>query len=476
MDQYPPSTPSKTKARGGASFFFPGVRGRPAVHPQHHRHYGTSHTTRLSIAVAGAIVVLLLWMLIQLQLQSGGQPSLWNMRPTGSEHPGEDMHGAGTNNEGGTLTGDTVKSHPDAAVEPDDGGPEHNAAVAIDAVDDAALAVDASNAGWWHRGRSGPDPPLHHAAPQRLVAIGDVHGDVSALLRALRLAGAVDARGRWVGKDMTIVQMGDNLDRGTEELAVLHALQRLKIEAQAVGGTVHAMIGNHEMQNVAGDFSSVSGSFGFDTLVRAHTPNVSDARELLRQRERTGLERGPEDPGGYAKLSARQAALTPGGALAAGILSERNVASLFGRTLFVHGGLAPSRVDQLERANQLTRQWMRGNTTENAIAELFPLLFARDSVLWVRDYSGEYVASERCKELHRSLREVGADRMVVGHTPQSDGITSACEGAVWRIDTGMSAWFTPFTSREIQVLEIINGSAVRVIKERDAATNPDKPS
>jgi hypothetical protein len=31
--------------------------------------------------------------------------------------------------------------------------------------------------------------------------------------------------------------------------------------------------------------------------------------------------------------------------------------------------------------------------------------------------------------------------MVVGHTPQSHGISAACDGQVWRIDTGMSHFY-----------------------------------
>src|SRR5688572_22921685 len=40
----------------------------------------------------------------------------------------------------------------------------------------------------------------------RLVAIGDIHGDLAALRAALRLAGAIDSDDRWVGKGLTVVQ------------------------------------------------------------------------------------------------------------------------------------------------------------------------------------------------------------------------------------------------------------------------------
>src|SRR5437868_5795043 len=63
-----------------------------------------------------------------------------------------------------------------------------------------------------------PAPVAAQAAPAttgyklpgspRVVAIGDIHGDLTALRGALRLAGAIDSDDRWIGKDLTVVQTG----------------------------------------------------------------------------------------------------------------------------------------------------------------------------------------------------------------------------------------------------------------------------
>ena len=39
------------------------------------------------------------------------------------------------------------------------------------------------------------------------------------------------------------------------------------------------------------------------------------------------------------------------------------------------------------------------------------------------------------------LESLGVRRMVVGHTVQKTGISSACDDGVWRIDTGMSDYY-----------------------------------
>ena len=55
-----------------------------------------------------------------------------------------------------------------------------------------------------------PPPPPPPLPPQhRIIAIGDTHGDLAALKRALTVAGVIDAAGAWSGGSTSIVQIGD---------------------------------------------------------------------------------------------------------------------------------------------------------------------------------------------------------------------------------------------------------------------------
>ena len=111
-------------------------------------------------------------------------------------------------------------------------------------------------------------PQLRVSAPGRVIAIGDLHGDIGQARRALRLAGVLgegDESGNptWVGGDTTVVQVGDILDRGDDEIGILILLQKLEKEARKQGGGVYVLNGNHEVLNVSGDFRYVSrGAFG----------------------------------------------------------------------------------------------------------------------------------------------------------------------------------------------------------------------
>ena len=73
-------------------------------------------------------------------------------------------------------------------------------------------------------------------AADRVVAIGDVHGDFHALKRCLQIAGVCDESERWIGGTTHLVQLGDILDRGDAEQSCLNLLFSLQAGARAAGG------------------------------------------------------------------------------------------------------------------------------------------------------------------------------------------------------------------------------------------------
>lgn len=275
---------------------------------------------------------------------------------------------------------------------------------------------------------------FRHRLPGRLIAIGDVHGDLAATRAALRLGGAIDAEDRWIGQRLTVVQTGDQLDRGDDEREIVDLFQRLKLAAAASGGQVIALNGNHEIMNVQGDFRYVTpGAIGDFAGVAPRSPLAI---------------------GAPAPFGDRAAAFLPGGSYAL-VLAERDVIAVVGDTVFVHGGVLPEHVRYgIDRINSETRQWMRAG------ARAAPEAVAReDAPVWVRQYSLDPVAPRACELLSQVLSALGAARMVVGHTVQRTGITSACGDRVYRIDVGLSRYYG---GSLIQVLEI-EGAEVRIL-------------
>ncbi|KAL5974707.1 hypothetical protein ACLOJK_031377 [Asimina triloba] len=96
------------------------------------------------------------------------------------------------------------------------------------------------------------------------ILVGDLHGDLAQTRRALEIAGVLSSDGRdlWTGKETVLIQVGDILDRGEDEIAILSLLHSLSIQAEANGGAVFQVHGNHETMNVEGDFRYVDhGAF-----------------------------------------------------------------------------------------------------------------------------------------------------------------------------------------------------------------------
>lgn len=250
-----------------------------------------------------------------------------------------------------------------------------------------------------------PQLPLRVPGGKRVVAIGDIHGDLGAARDALRTAGVVDASDHWSGGDTIVVQAGDVLDRGDDESKILALLDRLDGEARAKGGAVIELLGNHELMNSAHDFRYVT-------------------------------------PGGMHDFDGdREHELGPAGVWAKK-LAHHNVIAIVGDTVISHAGVLPAWVDRLDQVNVEARCWLDGQANDPPSA-----LTSDDSPVWTRAWGGD---DADCAQLKIVLDKLGAKRMVVAHTVQKAGVSSACDGALWRIDVGLARLY----GGPIQVLEL----------------------
>jgi hypothetical protein len=326
-------------------------------------------------------------------------------------------------------------------------------------------------------------PPTFVSAPdRRIVAVGDLHGDLGKARGALELAGVLSSDGEdlWTGGDTVLIQLGDILDRGEDEIAILSLLKLLDIQAKANGGAVFQINGNHETINVEGDYRFVHyGSYD----------ECSDFLEYLDECEHNWEEafvswvgvskKWKEDrkssqsmwgPWNFVKrqkgVIARSVLLRPGGPLAAE-LARHSVVLKINDWIFCHGGLLPPHVKYgIEKMNREVSDWMRGISND----EQFPFVATKgyNSVVWNRLYSRdndqleEYQTDKIKSLLKATLRKVGAKGMVVGHTPQPYGANCKYDCSIWRIDVGMSSGVL---NSEPEVLEI-RGDQARVMRSK----------
>lgn len=356
----------------------------------------------------------------------------------------------------------------------------------------SALNINTSNGHLRARGEalkpivvSGNPPTVVSAPGRRIVAVGDLHGDLHQARRALEIAGVLSSDGLdlWTGGETVLVQLGDILDRGEDEIAVLSLLRSLDIQAKAQGGAVFQVNGNHETMNVEGDFRYVDpGAYDecsdFLEYLASYRDDweegfvnwVSVSERWKQERKMSQSHWGPWNLVKRQKgVIARSILLRPGGKLACE-LARHSVILKVNDWVFCHGGLLPHHVAYgIERMNGEVSLWMRG-LSETEDEPPMPFLATRgyDSVVWNRLYSRDasnledYQLEQINSILEETLQAVGAKAMVVGHTPQTAGVNCKYNCSIWRIDVGMSSGV--LNSRP-EVLEIRDKRA-RVIRSK----------
>ena len=318
---------------------------------------------------------------------------------------------------------------------------------------------------------------------ERIVAVSDIHGAYDAMVATLQNAEVLDADLGWSGEATHLVIVGDILDRGPDSRDAMDLLMRLEREAEADGGMVHVLIGNHETMNLVGDLRYVSRE-EFADFAAEETDEERERwlAEYARRKNGYGdirdeLRRDFNErfPAGYF---AHRREFAAGGTYGAWLLSQPVVVVING-TAFVHGGLSPMIADigldgvngalvgELERyvenlgtlveAGVLTPMdsfYAHPRILENympavdadaalmdAIAETRELadsdVHAPDGPLW---YRGNVACCRLVEEerLEAALDAIGATRVVIGHTPtQGRRILQRFDGDIIEVDTGM---------------------------------------
>jgi len=330
--------------------------------------------------------------------------------------------------------------------------------------------------------------PVAHAG--RIVAVGDVHGSFDGLTSILQEAGILDANLKWAGGDATYIQLGDLFDRGLKVREVADLIMRLQDEAKAAGGRVECILGNHETMNLTGFYRDNNPEV-YSTFVSAKSEKrhkklwlaVKDFRELrgMPVDEVAKQEWMDEHPPGWLEYTE---ALGPKGVYGKW-LRTLPVAVTIGDVLFIHGGVSPQvagmTVDEINatvkkelKTFDMARHYLVSKSLvpptasytevgEMVVAIMFwaeqedstdmirrhaeqlkPLvgidswvMMSPDGPLWFRG-AARWDEELRGAEMTALLDGVGAERMVVGHTPDPDGtIRVRFDGRVILIDTGM---------------------------------------
>jgi Calcineurin-like phosphoesterase len=300
---------------------------------------------------------------------------------------------------------------------------------------------------------------------QRVVAVGDIHGDLDAFVGILQRAHLIDPTKRWSGGPAILVQTGDFLDRGPKARGVMDLLISLQKDAPRQGGRVLVLMGNHEAMNIFGD--------------RRYVTNNDYAAFADDRTDKRKPKTDSAQPAGFVE---RCEALSANGKYGKWLRSLPAIARVQD-SIFLHGGISPDlasytieqlneaiageirtfdahrdflvdkklaqpcdTLEELTEAARTALEKAKGKDAETLKAFLAYgswLSINEKGPLWFRGYA-QWADDEGSAQIRQLTTALGVTRFVVGHTPQAGGqINSRFDGKVYLIDTGMLSSYYP---------------------------------
>lgn len=242
----------------------------------------------------------------------------------------------------------------------------------------------------------------------KVIAIGDLHGDITSLQIILHFSDIVDEEGNWKAENLLLIQVGDILDRGIYGSIIYDYLFKLQKQAEEKKSRVILLLGNHEQRNMCGEFEDV---------------HKDEIKEFFNNDKDQRIKAFSSKTGSYFKRLIRIPSIIK-----------------VNDSIFTHGGIS-------EETSQFGINFL--NTKIRLQIENKCKVLAYDSydylndksVLWYKDLSRsvKFNHYQCCALLKKNLKKFNAHHLVVGHTRQmSHEITSFCDNTFFLIDTGMS--------------------------------------
>jgi len=359
-----------------------------------------------------------------------------------------------------------------------------------------------------------PHPVLadewHFSDVERIVAVGDVHGAYAALVLTLQNAGVIDDDLAWSGGDTHLVSTGDLLDRGAESRRVMNLLMRLEREALEAGGRVHLLLGNHEVMNLIGDLRYVA----VEEYAAFQDSESPEQREDGFQQFRRGMPEEADEVGLRAEFDrlappgyfGHRRAFARSGPYGAWLL-EKPFMVVINDTAFAHGGAPSYLVDNglagvngalkddlagylrsaealveaqvltpVDRFKQIPRKLQAmldaGQLQGEAAVLAQELIDLAKSPLHGQPGPTWYRGNAQCNrfvespQLSAALEELGAKRIVVGHTTTiTRHVQQRLNGRVIQIDTGMLSEVYGGSGNAL----VIEGGQASVVREKGGA-------
>jgi cytochrome oxidase Cu insertion factor (SCO1/SenC/PrrC family) len=252
-------------------------------------------------------------------------------------------------------------------------------------------------------------------AAEKLLVFSDIEGNFEALRMLLQNNNVIDSNFNWTFGPGHLVFAGDMFDRGAQVTECLWLIYTLEQKANAAGGHVHFILGNHEIMNLSGDHRYVQSKYLTTTQKLGKT---------------------------YSNLFGEDSELGKW-------LRSKNVVEKIGHVLFMHGGFSEKMLAlklPLISINREARPYYdRDSIARNSVNKSLSTIYSSsDSPFWYRNYylnserktynTGETVYRTTEETIDSTLKLYDVKHIVTGHTILADTISSLFNNKVINTD------------------------------------------
>ena len=280
------------------------------------------------------------------------------------------------------------------------------------------------------------DANFNFETRDRIIVIGDIHGDIKRFKNILMDAKVINNNLEWIAnpQDTMVIQVGDQIDSANrtpeennwevlDDISVIHFTNSIDNIAKTKGGRVISLIGNHELMNAMGNFSYVSQKSHHENRIRYFMPSGS---------------------------------LSP-------ILSKRPIVLKVGQLLFCHAGIKKHHLETVEKynkdifhVNDVWKNYILHNKILQSDSEIFnKLLVHDDGILWTRNQDDPM-------DLEYTLSKLGCVFVFVGHTTTYQ--IQLSHNKIWFTDNGISRAYGG--DNDYQYIDIVNRQiSVKTVKD-----------
>ncbi len=238
---------------------------------------------------------------------------------------------------------------------------------------------------------------------KKIAALSDIHGQYELAVELLKNNKIIDQQLNWKFGKGHLVIVGDIFDRGDEVHEMLLLVYQLERQAEAAGGKIHFLLGNHEYMVLHKDLRYVSEKY-------------QQSCQLL------NLE--------YDELYSNSTVLGRW-------LRSKPTILRINNNVFVHGGvsqefLAANNFD-IKAINNIMRASIEREKVEMKKTDFYKTYYGKNGLIWYRGYFNDNLPD---KEVSDILNTIETEHIVVGHC-SNETIVSLYDDKIFGVDSSI---------------------------------------